>query len=95
MFLDNKKEHHLVVLVYFYFFFNIISFIIKSIFPLKANDSSISSPSVLYNAAPQTVLQDSTAPLWMAAQMGHSETVRVLLLRGADRDAERHVKYQL
>lgn len=38
------------------------------------------------------VLQDATAPLWMAAQMGHSETVRVLLLRGADRDAERQVK---
>lgn len=51
------------------------------------------SPSVLYNAAPPIVLKDGTAPLWMAAQMGHSETVRVLLLRGADRDAERHVKH--
>uniref|UniRef100_A0A3P8T684 Ankyrin repeat domain 29 n=1 Tax=Amphiprion percula TaxID=161767 RepID=A0A3P8T684_AMPPE len=33
--------------------------------------------------------QDGTAPLWMAAQMGHSEAVKVLLLRGADRDADR------
>ncbi|XP_042567700.1 ankyrin repeat domain-containing protein 29 isoform X2 [Cyprinus carpio] len=32
---------------------------------------------------------DGTAPLWMAAQMGHSEVVKVLLLRGADRDADR------
>uniref|UniRef100_A0A3P8T4R1 Ankyrin repeat domain 29 n=1 Tax=Amphiprion percula TaxID=161767 RepID=A0A3P8T4R1_AMPPE len=32
---------------------------------------------------------DGTAPLWMAAQMGHSEAVKVLLLRGADRDADR------
>lgn len=37
------------------------------------------------------VHQDGTAPLWMAAQMGHSEVVRVLLLRGADRDADRQV----
>lgn len=51
------------------------------------------SPSILFNSAPQPVLQDATAPLWMAAQMGHSETVRVLLLRGADRDSERHVKH--
>ncbi|XP_067453633.1 ankyrin repeat domain-containing protein 29 isoform X3 [Thunnus thynnus] len=36
-----------------------------------------------------TSLQDGTAPLWMAAQMGHSEAVKVLLLRGADRDADR------
>ncbi len=35
--------------------------------------------------------QDGTAPLWMAAQMGHSEVVKVLLLRGADRDADRKV----
>lgn len=28
----------------------------------------------------------------MAAQMGHSEVVKVLLLRGADRDADRHVR---
>lgn len=27
----------------------------------------------------------------MAAQMGHSEVVKVLLLRGADRDADRQV----
>lgn len=33
--------------------------------------------------------EDGTAPLWMAAQMGHSEAVKVLLLRGADRDADR------
>lgn len=38
-----------------------------------------------------TPLQDGTAPLWMAAQMGHSEAVKVLLLRGADRDADRQV----
>lgn len=38
-----------------------------------------------------TPLQDGTAPLWMAAQMGHSEVVKVLLLRGADRDADRKV----
>ena len=37
------------------------------------------------------LLQDGTAPLWMGAQMGHSEVVRVLLLRGADRDADRKV----
>lgn len=35
--------------------------------------------------------QDGTAPLWMAAQMGHDEVVKVLLLRGADRDADRKV----
>lgn len=35
--------------------------------------------------------QDGTAPLWIASQMGHSEVVRVMLLRGADRDAARHV----
>lgn len=35
--------------------------------------------------------QDGAAPLWIAAQMGHSEVVKVLLLRGADRDAERNV----
>lgn len=29
----------------------------------------------------------------MAAQMGHSEVVKVLLLRGADRDADRKVCY--
>ncbi|XP_036834033.1 ankyrin repeat domain-containing protein 29 isoform X2 [Oncorhynchus mykiss] len=38
---------------------------------------------------PPPPLQDGTAPLWMAAQMGHSEVVKVLLLRGADRDADR------
>lgn len=32
--------------------------------------------------------QDGTAPLWIAAQMGHDEVVKVLLLRGADRDAD-------
>lgn len=37
------------------------------------------------------LLQDGTAPLWMAAQMGHDEVVKVLLLRGADRDADRQV----
>ena len=36
--------------------------------------------------------QDGTGPLWMAAQMGHSEVVKVLLLRGADRDADRKVR---
>lgn len=40
---------------------------------------------------PIHVSQDGTAPLWMAAQMGHSEVVKVLLLRGADRDADRQV----
>lgn len=35
--------------------------------------------------------QDGTTPLWIAAQMGHSEVVKVLLLRGADREAERNV----
>lgn len=35
--------------------------------------------------------QDGTAPLWIASQMGHSEVVRVMLLRGADRDAARNV----
>lgn len=35
--------------------------------------------------------QDGTAPLWIASQMGHSEVVRVMLLRGADRDAARDV----
>lgn len=35
--------------------------------------------------------QDGTTPLWIAAQMGHSEVVKVLLLRGADRDADRNV----
>lgn len=34
--------------------------------------------------------QDGTAPLWIASQMGHSEVVRVMLLRGAERDAARH-----
>ncbi|XP_008933549.1 PREDICTED: ankyrin repeat domain-containing protein 29, partial [Merops nubicus] len=33
---------------------------------------------------------DGTAPLWIASQMGHSEVVRVMLLRGAERDAARH-----
>ncbi|XP_008058970.2 ankyrin repeat domain-containing protein 29, partial [Carlito syrichta] len=33
--------------------------------------------------------QDGTAPLWIASQMGHSEVVRVMLLRGAERDAAR------
>lgn len=37
--------------------------------------------------------QDGTTPLWIAAQMGHSEVVKVLLLRGADRDAERNVRH--
>lgn len=68
-------------------------FLITSVFPFKACDCVSLSPSVLYHSASHPVLQDATAPLWMAAQMGHSETVRVLLLRGADRDAERHVKY--
>lgn len=36
-------------------------------------------------------LKDGTAPLWIASQMGHSEVVRVMLLRGADRDAAREV----
>lgn len=36
-------------------------------------------------------LKDGTAPLWIASQMGHSEVVRVMLLRGADRDATRKV----
>lgn len=36
-------------------------------------------------------LQDGTAPLWIASQMGHSEVVRVMLLRGAERDAARDV----
>lgn len=36
-------------------------------------------------------LKDGTAPLWIASQMGHSEVVRVMLLRGADRDATRNV----
>lgn len=36
-------------------------------------------------------LQDGTAPLWIASQMGHSDVVRVMLLRGADRDATRNV----
>lgn len=48
---------------------------------------SFSSPPSL----PYPRLQDGTAPLWMAAQMGHSEVVKVLLLRGADRDADRKV----
>uniref|UniRef100_A0A9L0T9M4 Ankyrin repeat domain 29 n=2 Tax=Equus TaxID=9789 RepID=A0A9L0T9M4_HORSE len=34
--------------------------------------------------------RDGTAPLWIASQMGHSEVVRVMLLRGADRDAARN-----
>ncbi|EHH58809.1 hypothetical protein EGM_08750, partial [Macaca fascicularis] len=34
--------------------------------------------------------QDGTAPLWIASQMGHSEVVRVMLLRGAERDAARN-----
>ncbi|XP_067402689.1 ankyrin repeat domain-containing protein 29 isoform X2 [Emydura macquarii macquarii] len=34
--------------------------------------------------------KDGTAPLWIASQMGHSEVVRVMLLRGADRDATRN-----
>jgi len=36
-------------------------------------------------------LKDGTAPLWIASQMGHSEVVRVMLLRGAERDAARDV----
>lgn len=43
---------------------------------------------------PSTVLfclKDGTAPLWIASQMGHSEVVRVMLLRGAERDAARNV----
>lgn len=36
-------------------------------------------------------MQDGTAPLWIASQMGHSEVVRVMLLRGAERDAARNV----
>lgn len=39
------------------------------------------------------MLQDGTTPLWIAAQMGHSEVVKVLLLRGADRDAARNVQH--
>lgn len=38
--------------------------------------------------------QDGTAPLWIASQMGHSEVVRVMLLRGADRDSARNVSTQ-
>lgn len=38
-----------------------------------------------------STFQDGTAPLWMAAQMGQTEAVKVLLLRGADRDADRQV----
>ncbi|XP_049756700.1 ankyrin repeat domain-containing protein 29 isoform X6 [Elephas maximus indicus] len=34
--------------------------------------------------------KDGTAPLWIASQMGHSEVVRVMLLRGAERDAARN-----
>ena len=37
--------------------------------------------------------QDGTAPLWIASQMGHSDVVRVMLLRGADRDAARNVSW--
>jgi len=44
------------------------------------------------NSKLPVTLQDGTAPLWMAAQMGHSEVVKVLLLRGADRDADRQVR---
>lgn len=40
-------------------------------------------------------LQDGTAPLWIASQMGHSEVVRVMLLRGAERDAARDVSSTL
>lgn len=39
-------------------------------------------------------MQDGTAPLWIASQMGHSEVVRVMLLRGAERDATRKVSVQ-
>lgn len=78
--------------------FSIRIYQFKSFFPVKAYYSlvlSVLSPSVVCNTAPEIVLKDGTAPLWMAAQRGHSETVRVLLLRGADRDAERHVKHYL
>ncbi|KAM7012518.1 ankyrin repeat domain-containing protein 29 isoform 1-T1 [Tautogolabrus adspersus] len=51
--------------------------------------SSLSCPFSLLLLCFSHVLQDGTAPLWMAAQMGHSEAVKVLLLRGADRDADR------
>jgi hypothetical protein len=46
-----------------------------------------SSPSHTGHLSPQ----DGTAPLWIASQMGHSEVVRVMLLRGAERDAARNV----
>ncbi|KAM7124689.1 ankyrin repeat domain-containing protein 29 isoform 1-T1 [Ciconia maguari] len=36
-----------------------------------------------------SLIKDGTAPLWIASQMGHSEVVRVMLLRGAERDAAR------
>lgn len=72
----------------FDFFFSMTFFLVK------ASYSIVLSPSVVYNIGPQ-IIKDGTAPLWMAAQMGHSETARVLLLRGADRDAERHVKHYL
>lgn len=55
--------------------------------PTPANCPSIPTTPLFINS----LLQDGTAPLWIAAQMGHSEVVKVLLLRGADRDADRQV----
>jgi len=50
-----------------------------------AQDLKVKPSAVLF------CLQDGTAPLWIASQMGHSEVVRVMLLRGAERDAVRDV----
>ncbi|GAB1301453.1 Ankyrin repeat domain 29 [Apodemus speciosus] len=47
-------------------------------------------PKAVVWRAGEMVQSDGTAPLWIASQMGHSEVVRVMLLRGADRDAARN-----
>lgn len=53
--------------------------------------SKISEGTEVKPSAVIFCLQDGTAPLWIASQMGHSEVVRVMLLRGAERDAARDV----
>ncbi|TRY94397.1 hypothetical protein DNTS_027939 [Danionella cerebrum] len=66
---------------------------------LLASGAKVNQPrevsliSEVFSAFPELMCvflcQDGTAPLWIAAQMGHTEIVKVLLLRGADREAHR------
>ncbi|KFO27134.1 Ankyrin repeat domain-containing protein 29 [Fukomys damarensis] len=72
-----------------------------SCIPIKTSGLHSASSEFCFLCSPQCApssqqsdchagIGDGTAPLWIASQMGHSEVVRVMLLRGADRDSTRN-----